>query len=321
MIGVIGIGSFGTSLATVLAKNTKDPVYVWDNNEELLNVIAKTNINSFYLPGFNLPKNITPVKTLTELIEKVNDILIVVPSKFFKDVLIKIIPNLKNHRIAYATKGLEFETGKLLHEIIIDTLGSEQTLAVISGPSFATEIMKNIPTAVSIASNNKNFSLDLETYFQSKYFKVYSTDDIVGLQLGGVLKNIIALACGISDGVGFGSNTKAAIITKGLDELLLLGKTLGAKPETLLGLSGCGDIILTATDDQSRNRRMGIAIGQGKTIEEAAKEIGQAVESLNNCVALCKLAKRNNVELKFTNKIETILRTKKITQDSIIDLI
>ena len=274
MIGIIGAGSFGTALATILASNTKDPVYIYGENTEQLKEINEKHTNSHYIPGVPLPKNLEAKFSLEDIVSSVDDVLVVIPSKGFADFLTKLKPLLKpNQRLAWATKGLDAKSNRFLHEVVEDTLGKSINYAVLSGPSFAKEVAQGIPTAVAVASNSSDFSKDLIAKFFSKNFRVYNNNDIIGVQLGGIVKNIFAVACGVSDGLGLGANSRAAIITRGMAEMLRLGKALGASQTTLMGLAGLGDIILTCTDNQSRNRRLGLALGKGNSVESAKKEI------------------------------------------------
>lgn len=322
MIGIIGAGSFGTALGAVLARNTKEPVYIFGQNVKQLEEINSNNTNEQYLPGIKLPANLKAKFELEDIVSSVNDILIVIPSAGFADFVKSLKPTLKQgQRVAWATKGLDAKNHLFLHEVMDNTFGSDFPYAVISGPSFAREVASEIPTAVAIASNSEDFSKELIDRFFSKNFRVYNNNDIVGVQLGGIVKNIFAVACGISDGLGLGANTRAAIITRGMAEMLRLGKALGAKQNTLMGLAGLGDIILTCTDDQSRNRRLGLALGKGNSVESAKNEIGQAVEALDNCSAVCRIGKERNLELPIAETVEAILEGKMSPKDGLLELV
>lgn len=312
MMGIIGTGSFGTALACVLANNNPtNNIFIYGKDEQQLQAIKQHRVNNYYLPDVVLPQNLVAAFDLETLVAKVLDILIVVPSANFTEVMHSLKPLItKKHRIVWATKGLDAASQKFLHQIVEDVLGKSQQYAIISGPSFAREVALGLPTAVAVAANNDDFAKDVIKYFHSKNFRVYASNDIIGVQLGGIIKNIFAVACGIADGLGLGANARAAIITRGLAEMLRLGKVLGAKEKTLIGLAGCGDMVLTCTDDQSRNRRLGLAIGKGKSVEVAQKEIGQALESLSNCVAINNLARTYNIELPIAQEVEAILTNK-----------
>lgn len=307
-IAILGAGSWGTALAIALAKNGQT-VHLWDRVESLLTEISTSRRNERYLPGVSLPDNIVICTTLVAALEQVKDILLVVPSHGFAEALQGIKPFLTSaHRIAWATKGLEPETGHFLHQLAERELGVGRAYAVLSGPSFAKEVAIGLPTAVTIASRNQIFADDLGIRFSQDSFGIYTTDDIIGVQLGGVVKNVLAVAIGLSDGVQFGANARAALITRGLAEMMRLGEVLGARRETLMGLAGCGDVILTCTDNQSRNRRFGLALAEGLTEAEALKQIGQVVEAVYNVGQLCDLAKREQVELPIVEQVFRVMK-------------
>ncbi len=307
-IAVLGAGSWGTALAVTLAKNGQS-VRLWDRDQPLLTEMSAARRNNRYLPDVALPDSIVVCTTLESVLEQVNDILLVVPSHAFNSAIQALKPFLTStHRIAWATKGLELETGYFLHQVAVRELGDAIPLAVLSGPSFAKEVGLGLPTAVTVASKNSKFADELAVRFSQDTFGVYTTDDIIGVQLGGVVKNVLAVAVGISDGVKFGANARAALITRGLAEMMRLGEALGAERETLMGLAGCGDVILTCTDNQSRNRRFGLALAEGLTEAEALKQIGQVVEAVYNVDQLCGLAKHEKVELPIVEQVFRIMK-------------
>lgn len=307
-IAVLGAGSWGTALAITLAKNGQT-VRLWDRDQPLLAEMSAARRNTRYLPEVDLPDNIVVCTTLESVLEQVKDILLVVPSHGFNAAIQALKPFLTaSHRIAWATKGLEPETGHFLHQVAERELGNAIPLAVLSGPSFAKEVGLGLPTAVTVASKNSTFADELAVRFSQDTFAVYTTNDIIGVQLGGVVKNVLAVAVGISDGVQFGANARAALITRGLAEMMRLGEVLGAQRETLMGLAGCGDVILTCTDNQSRNRRFGLALAEGLTEDEALKQIGQVVEAVYNVDQLCALAKREQVELPIVEQVFRIMK-------------
>lgn len=308
MIGVCGAGSWGSALAAALARNTTDKVLLWGREPEVLKEISLEHSNNTYLPAIKLPENIESCADLSTLLKRVDDILIVVPSKAFCEVLQTIKPHLRpQHRIIWATKGLEPKHGRFLHEVVIQELGQERAFAVLAGPSFAKEVARQLPTAVTIATNNEAFGRDLLAHFHSDNFRVYLSSDVIGAQVGGVIKNILAVAAGMSDGLGFGANARAALITRGLAEMVRFGLALGAKLDTLQGLSGVGDVILTCTDDQSRNRRFGLAIALGKDIDTAQAEIGQTVEAVDNAAEVCRIAAAHGLEMPIAAQVYKIL--------------
>lgn len=322
MIAVFGSGSWGTALAAALARNNKSVITIWGRDLEVLEQIKTKNINQKYLPNVSLPENLTAEQNLEAILQKNSDILIAIPSKGFVEFIHKIKPYLtKEHRIVWATKGLEPSTGRMLHEVIESELGIKQVYAVLSGPSFALEVAKNLPTAVTIATKNRTFGNDLINYFHCDTFRVYLSDDIVGVQLGGAIKNILAVAAGLSDGLGFGANARAALITRGLAEMMRLGNAMNAKIETLQGLAGVGDVILTCTDDKSRNRRFGLSLAKGVTSNSAQKQVGQVVEAAHNVAELCKLAAENDIELPIAEQVYLVLKEKISPQQAAENLV
>ncbi len=317
---VLGAGSWGTALAIVLAKNNI-AVRLWDRDEPLLAEMESGKRNSRYLPDIPFPENITVCKHLEEAFAKIQDILVVVPSHGFGNALQNIKEFLTpEHRIVWATKGLEPGTGNFLHQVAEQVLGVSRSYAVLSGPSFAKEVALGLPTAVTIASKDLSFAKELACRFSGENFGVYVTDDMIGVQLGGVVKNILAVAVGISDGVQFGANARAALITRGLSEMMRLGEVLGARRETLMGLSGCGDAVLTCTDNQSRNRRFGMALGEGLSKVEALQRVGQVVEAVYNVEQLCVLAQVHKVELPIAAQVFRVIKHEISPQEAIKEL-
>ncbi len=238
-------------------------------------------------------------------------------------VLSQVKPFLRSDsRICWATKGLEPETGRLLKDVAVDALGSDVPLAVLSGPTFAQELAAGLPTAISVASPDAEFVADLQEKIHcDKTFRVYSNNDFIGMQLGGAVKNVIAIGAGMSDGIGFGANARTALITRGLAEMCRLGAALGAQPETFMGMAGLGDLVLTCTDNQSRNRRFGLALGAGKSVEQAQQDIGQVVEGYRNTKEVWQLAKRNGVEMPITEQIYQVLYQGKDAREAAKELL
>lgn len=323
MIGVIGAGSWGTALTIVLASNSGlESVPMWARDYQQLANMQATRKNNRYLPAITLPGKIIFMEHLPELMAKVQDLFIVVPSHAFAPIIQQIKPYInKNHRLAWATKGIDPITGKFFSELVQQELGPDRACAVLSGPSFANEVASGLPTAVTVASNNELFMQDMVHYFHVNNFRVYTSTDLIGVQLGGVVKNIFAVATGIADGLGFGANARAALITRGLAEMQRLGHSLGVVPGTLLGLAGLGDMILTCTDDQSRNRRFGLALADGKSIEAAQQEIGQVVEAVHNTAKICEKALALGVELPIVSQVDLILKNKITPQQAVHNLI
>ncbi|HEM8298746.1 TPA: NAD(P)H-dependent glycerol-3-phosphate dehydrogenase [Providencia stuartii] len=305
---VIGAGSYGTALAITLARNGHQ-VVLWGHDPQHIHTLQQERSNQAFLPGVSFPDSLSLEADLKRAVEASPNILIVVPSHVFGDVLKQIQPHLQaNSRVIWATKGLERDTGRLLQDVAREVLGNEIPLAVLSGPTFAKELAAGIPTAISVAATDSQFGDELQQLFHcGKSFRVYKNPDMVGVQLGGAVKNVIAIGAGISDGMGFGANARTALITRGLAEMSRLGAALGADPATFMGMAGLGDLVLTCTDNQSRNRRFGMMLGDGVSVSEAEKEIGQVVEGYRNTKEVKALAERTGVEMPITEQIYQIL--------------
>ncbi len=309
-IAILGAGSWGTALALYLSRR-EQPVFLWTHDKDDALVMQTEHLNARYMPGFTFPETLQPVIALTDAISGVQDILIAVPSAAFHDVLQKIKPLLSpDARIVWATKGLDAETGQLLHQLAVNVLGKERAYAILSGPSFAGEVAAGMPTAIVAASEDTHFVDDLIARFNSPIFRVYSSKDIIGVEVGGIVKNVLAIATGISDGMKWGANARSALITRGLAEMMRLGTALGGHAETFIGLSGVGDLVLTCTDNQSRNRRFGLALGEGKNPQLAEREIGQVVEGKRNAELIVQLAKTHGVEMPITEAVWDVLNGK-----------
>lgn len=321
-IAVLGAGSFGTSLAVAFARNGH-PTFLWGHDAGQCHKLQEKRENRAYLPGISFPPTLTVEADLKTVIEHSRDIFIVVPSHAVGELVKKIKPYLRSDsRIVLASKGLETDTGRLLQEVIEDELGKRYPFAVLSGPTFAKELAEGLPTAITLASKDQDFAKELQAKIHcSKNFRVYINDDVIGVQLGGAIKNVIAISTGISDGMGFGANARTALITRGLAEISRLGASLNAKPETFTGMSGLGDLVLTCTDNQSRNRRFGLMLGQGLSAFDAMKEIGQVVEGYHNTREVFKLAQRQGVEMPITEQIYQVLFCGKDTKDVVLHLL
>ena len=273
--------------------------------------ITSESANERYLPGISFPENLHPELDLNACLDNAQDILIVVPSHGLRDTLKTIKPMLApDIRICWATKGFELSTGELPHQVAEDILGKDRPMAVLSGPTFAKEVAAGLPTAMTIAANDSEFASDLAEELSGENFRAYTADDMVGVEVGGAVKNVIAIGAGLSDGLGFGANTRVALINRGLVEMTRLGLALGAKQETFMGLAGMGDLVLTCTDNLSRNRRMGLALAAGKTIEQAQEEIQQVVEGVLAAKAVHEVAERLEVEMPICLAIYKILYEK-----------
>lgn len=263
--------------------------------------------NARYFPNIPFPDDLHICTSLEE-VSTIQDILLVVPCVGFRDTLKKIKPYInKDSRVTWATKGLEPGTGKLLHEVAREVLGETIPLAVLSGPTFASEVAKGLPTAITLASTDEHFAAELVQRLHQPSFRVYTSSDIIGAEMGGAVKNVLAIATGIADGLGLGANTRSALITRGLSELMRLGTKLGGQQETLMGLTGMGDVILTCTDDQSRNRRFGLSMARGHSVQDALDEIGQAVEGVKGAKEVTEKAHQLGIEMPICEQIYQVI--------------
>lgn len=304
---VLGAGSWGTALAVLLARNGQ-PTTLWGRDAAQMAQMAASGCNQRYLPGIHLPSKLSVSHDLSAAAAAARDFLLVVPSHAFRATLEQIKPFLQpDSRLLWATKGFEPDSGMLLHQIAADVLGTQYPLAVISGPTFAAEVAKGLPTAVTIASPASDFAGELALRLRSASFRAYTSDDMTGVEVGGAVKNVLAIAAGISDGLGFGANARAALITRGLTEVMRLGVALGGQRETLMGLAGLGDLVLTCTDDQSRNRRFGLALGRGDELAAAQRSIGQVVEGASAAREARRLAQGNGIEMPITEQVYQVL--------------
>ncbi len=306
-VTVLGAGSFGTALAQHIAGNGL-PVVLWARDAELLQRISAEGENKKYLPGVSLDTAIQCESDLQLALANADHVLIALPSQHFGTTVENI------HRFSspscgvfWACKGLDVESGRFLSDVVVQKLGTERRHAVISGPTFAKELACGMPTAITVAANSKDYAGDVVKLLHSALFRAYLSEDIRGVQMGGAFKNIYAIAAGISDGLQFGANARVAVITRGLAELMRLGEVLGISVETLMGLSGVGDLILTCTDDQSRNRRFGLALGQGQTASEALAQIGQSVEGVVATRVALQLAQKHQVSMPIVEQVHHVI--------------
>lgn len=304
-IGVIGAGSWGTALATVVA-GKGNQVRIWDIDEKHLKSMEEHRENVDYLPGVPLNENIEMVYTTEEALKDADVVLFSAPAQHFRSALASAKAHIPADAIVInVAKGIEQKTLARMSEIAATELDMDRYV-VLSGPSHAEEVGRRLPTTVAAASKNTEAAEFVQELFMTDRFRVYTTEDVVGVELGGALKNIIALGAGISDGMGFGDNAKAALMTRGLTEITRLGLKLGASAETFAGLTGTGDLIVTCTSMHSRNRRCGIMIGEGMSPAEATEKVGMVVEGMFTTEAAYELAKREGVEMPIT---EAIYRT------------
>jgi glycerol-3-phosphate dehydrogenase (NAD(P)+) len=311
-ITVIGAGSWGTALAVLLCRNF-DEVCLWGRNPDAMESLSRERCNQRYLPGINLPDNLHVTSNLEQARNESNTYVVVVPSHVFRPMLLELKSVLEQSTdssqpatLVWGTKGFDHDSGKLLSEVAAEIFPTAQ-LGIVSGPSFATETARGLPTALTLASNNSAGAEILASWFRTSSTRVYYNDDLVGVQLGGAIKNVMAIAAGISDGLKYGANARAALITRGLSELTRLGIALGGKAETFMGLTGVGDLILTCTDNQSRNRRFGLGLGAGKTTSAIKKEIGQEIEGINTARELYRISRNHNVDMPITEQVYRII--------------
>lgn len=306
-IVLLGAGSWGTALAVQFARAGR-PTVLWGRAEDEPELLARVRHNERYLPGVEFPPLLAVQPDLALAIAAADDVVVAVPSGALRGILTAIRPLLDPQaRVAWASKGFEIVTGKLPHQVALEVLGPNVPIAVLSGPTFAREVGAGLPTAIAVASPDPAFALELARSISSGRFQAYTQPDIVGVEVGGAVKNVIAIAAGASDGMGYGSNSRVFLITRGLAEMMHLAVALGAKAETMMGLAGLGDLVLTCTDDQSRNRRLGRAIAAGKPVDQAVAEIGQAVEGYHAARAVHTVAQRLGVEMPICEHVYRVL--------------
>jgi glycerol-3-phosphate dehydrogenase (NAD(P)+) len=319
-IAVLGAGSWGTALAVQLARVGR-PVILWGRDTAALKRMAQVRSNERYLPGVTFPDNLTVEADLTHAVRDVGDVLIAVPSHAFRGMLESIEYLVPKHtRVAWATKGFEQDTGKLPQQVAREVLGEDQAMAVLSGPTFAKEVGDGYPTLITVAANDPEFADEMAVSLSNKNFRAYTTADMIGVEVGAAVKNAMAIGAGISDGLGFGANTRIALITRGLAEMSRLGLALGAEQETFMGLAGMGDLVLTCTDNLSRNRRMGLKLAEGKSIEQAAEEIGQVVEGIPAAHAVHQVAQHLAVDMPIIDSINAVLYEGKSPREAVSEL-
>lgn len=305
-LAVLGAGSWGTALAALAARNGT-PTRLWGRDAAALAAMARSRRNQRYLPDLELPPELTYESDLGATLRGAGIVLIVVPSHAFASMLEEIAPLLdEGAAIAWATKGFEPGTGRFLHELVAEKLPG-RAAAVVTGPSFAREVAAGMPSAVTVHSEDQAFAQRLAAVLHAPNFRAYSGNDVLGAELGGAMKNVLAVATGVADGMALGLNARAGLITRGMNEMLRLGVALGARPETLMGLSGLGDLVLTCTGDLSRNRRLGLALGRGVGIDEAVRQIGQVVESVVTADEVMRLADKHGLDLPISSGVRAVL--------------
>lgn len=319
---VIGSGSWGTALASVLANNNCS-VSMWSHSDEVAEEITTKHTNKRYLPNSSLPKGITCTTSIKEALKDSNLILITVPSKAMREVAKKIAPLIKEDTIIiHASKGLETSTSKRMTEVLEEEMPKEthQNISVLSGPSHAEEVIDKKPTTVSISSKNNEIAKKIQKIFSNDYFRVYTNNDIIGVELGGTLKNVVAIGAGICDGLHFGDNAKAALLTRSIVEIIRFGTFFGAKPETFYGLTGLGDLIVTGTSVHSRNWKLGNLIAKGKSVEEAVDSLGMVAEGVNTSKVIYRISKEKEIDMPIFNTIHEILFAYKKPNDGVLEL-
>lgn len=309
-ITVIGAGSWGTALAIQLAR-AGNAVTLWGRDNALMHQMQLERCNQRYLPGCSFPDNLQVESDWGLAVANAQRLLVSVPSHALRTILEKLADTqgerITTLELAWATKGFELSTGLLPHQLAHQLLPDCNNYAVVSGPTFALEVGAGLPTAITVAGSNPEWSARLAAALRTKNFIAYTSDDMVGVEIGGAVKNALAIGAGLSDGLGFGANARIAMINRGLRELSRLGLAMGARAETFVGLAGMGDLVLTCTDNQSRNRRMGLALAAGKTVQEAAEEIGQVVEGVGAARAVYEQAERLQVRMPIIEQIYRVV--------------
>jgi glycerol-3-phosphate dehydrogenase (NAD(P)+) len=319
-VAVLGSGSWGTALAIQFARAGRETI-MWGIETDEIRSMAKARRNKTYLPNAPFPETLELTTELHEALADAEDVLVVVPSHAFREMLLMLKSSAAPLRhLAWATKGFETDTGLLPHQVAEQVLGEAIATAVLSGPTFAAEVGAGLPSAMTIASADAAYALRLAESITTDNFRAYTSSDITGVEIGGATKNVLAIGAGISDGLGFGANTRIALVTRGLTEMMRLGVALGANKDTFMGLSGMGDLVLTCTDDQSRNRRFGLAIGKGANLEEARKAIGQVVEGYYAARAVHRVSARLGLEMPIVEEIYKVIYEGASPQDAVVAL-
>ncbi len=306
-VAVLGAGSWGTALAALIARHGHDTM-LWGRDPATIASINDDHVNARYLPGIALTRSLRATTDVAAALRDAGLVLVVVPSHAFAETLHLLAP----HRpagagVAWATKGFEPGSGRFLHEVAGEILGPGVPLSVVTGPSFAKEVAAGLPTALTVHSDDEAFAQLVADTLHGPAFRAYTGDDMLGAELGGAMKNVLAVATGVADGMDLGLNARAGLITRGLNEMLRLNVAIGGRPETLMGLAGLGDLVLTCTGDLSRNRRLGLALGRGQTLQDAVREIGQVVESVQTADEVMRQADRHGIELPIASNVRDVL--------------
>lgn len=318
-VGVVGAGSWGTTLALYL-HGLGHEVTLWVFEKDLFRIILEKRVNAFYLPGVRISEGIFVTNSLQETASRGECLLLVIPSHAFRSVIADLKEFMEGHHVVVsATKGIENDSLMTMSQVVRSVLG-EVPLAVLSGPSFAKEVVSGSPTAVTIASEDVALAMRLQELFSSERFRIYAHDDVIGTELGGSAKNVMAIAVGISDGLGFGMNARAALMTRGLSEMMRLGVRMGAKPMTFTGLSGLGDLILTCTGDLSRNRTVGLRLGMGEKLRDITRGMKGIAEGVRTTRSLYRLAQVHGIEMPITEEVYMVLYEGKDPTSAVSDL-
>lgn len=314
MITVVGAGSWGTALALLLARNGHT-VQLWQRDQDAALRMGRQGQNARYLPGFTFPPTLTSaISDLESALVPSDEVLVAVPSVGFRDTLRRIARVTQQRGadrplgVTWATKGLDPDSGRWLHEVAAELLGADARPAVLSGPTFAREVAQELPAAVALGCADPERARHLVTLFHGVRFRVYANDDVAGVSLGGAVKNVLAIAAGVADGLSLGANTRAAIISRGLREMLRVGRVAGARASTLMGLAGLGDLVLTCTDDQSRNRQFGLALAEGLAPDEARARARGVVEGAGAAIAVLGIARNHGIEMPITEQVAAVVK-------------
>lgn len=320
-VTVLGAGSWGTALAIHLA-NAGSAVTLWGNEPDHMQRLQQQRCNQQFLPDIPFPDTLTVQADLALALKSASWILLAIPSHAFRSFLARACPLIDAETaVTWASKGLEEGTGKLLHQVVKEELPQCAKFAVISGPTFAREVAMGLPTAITVASESESLADAITHQLHHGNFRAYTSHDVIGVELGGALKNALAIGAGIADGLGFGANARAALITRGLAELMRLGVTMGGSRETFMGLAGMGDLVLTCTDNQSRNRRMGLLLAEGLSKEEVKKQIGQEIEGVRTAREAMHLAEKYQVELPIIEQVYKVLYEELSPQEAVRHLL
>ncbi len=318
-IAVLGAGAWGTALAIQISHQHK--VSLWARNSGHVSGMRKARANPMYLGDFKFNDNLQVEDDLGLAIDGADIILSVVPTAGFRDILKQIKALNSNQPIVWAHKGLEPQTAKLPHEVALEELSQNQKWGALSGPSFAAELVRGLPTAVTLAANDADFAIMAANLIHGSNLRVYNSTDVVGVSVGGAVKNVMAIAAGISDGMGFGNNARAAMITRGLAEITRFGVALGAKTETFMGLAGAGDLILTCTGQYSRNREVGLQLASGKSLEDILQGLGHVAEGVNTAREVMRRADGMGIDMPITFEVNQALTHGKSARDAVMDLL